>query len=112
VNTKKVRSWLWHRLVFLADRISPEDAFRSMGMTVHLRGREGWVLDQKGKQGFGIWYRGTKDYEEHKYDGFGDEPVIGSTTISTGPGGITLSSDMTPEDVERQFPRGYWWGNR
>jgi hypothetical protein len=72
---KKLRSWVWHRLVFLADRISPEDAFRCTGYSIRLNVLEGWVFEQHdGKNGVMLWYKGSKNYDEHAYDRF-DEGV-------------------------------------
>lgn len=68
---KEVRSWIWERLVFLADRISPEDAFRATGLYIHLKKGEGWVLDDKGVQ---VWYKGEAEYKEHSHDGYEEEP--------------------------------------
>ena len=68
---KKLRSWAWEKLVFLADRISPYDGFRrASGLSFYLKDGEGWVLNRKrdGK-GIPVWYRGP-DYNEHAYDGF------------------------------------------
>jgi len=82
-----VRSWVWHRLVFLADRISPEDAFRCTGMRTHLKKGVGWVLDDKGVE---LWYKGQKEYDEHSHDGY-DE------------------AEMTDEEVERYVKSVLYW---
>lgn len=104
---KKLRSWVWHRLVFLADRISPEDAFRATGLRIHLKKGVGWVLDDKGVQ---IWYKGMKEYNEHSHDGYDDGPVITESSFSTGPGGITISSNMSGEEVQRIVSNATYWG--
>lgn len=111
---KKVRTWAWERLVFLADRISPDDAFRKMsGLTVQLKVGEGWVLNKsRDGKGVPIWYCGQQSYDEHRHDGYDEAPVIGRTVISTGPGGIQLSSDMTEEDVEKAVKSALWRGGR
>lgn len=107
---KKARSWAWERLVFLADRISPEDAFRKMsGLTVQLKVGEGWVLNSsRDGKGVPIWYRGQQSYDDHRHDGYDEGPVALKTVISTG--GITLSSDMTEEEAERVVRNALWWG--
>lgn len=71
MKTEKLRSWAWERLVFLADRISPEDAFRCTGYSMR-QTREGWKFEEHKGMGFKLWYKGSREYEEHKYDGFDD----------------------------------------
>lgn len=71
---EKLRSWIWHRLVFLADRISPKDAFRAPGYSMRLRKDQGWVFEPyDGKHGVELWYRGSRDYDEHSHDGYDEE---------------------------------------
>lgn len=69
---KKLRSWLWYRLVFLADRISPDDAFRRMGgLTVQLSPGKGWIINHSDDgKGVPIYYCGQRTYDEHAYDGY------------------------------------------
>jgi hypothetical protein len=72
---RKFRSWIWHRLIFLADRISPEDAFHCTGISMSLRKDHGWVLNTKdGEKGVMLWYRGSKHYTEMSHARY-DEPV-------------------------------------
>lgn len=68
---KRLRSWAWYRLICLADRISPDDAFRSMsGLTVYLKRGEGWVINRtRDGKGIPVWYCGQRTYDEHAYDG-------------------------------------------
>lgn len=72
-QVNKLRSWIWHKLVYLADRISPEDAFRSFGggYAVRLRKGEGWVLDKDGV-GVPIWYQGEDSYRKNSHLGYED----------------------------------------
>lgn len=106
---KKLRSWAWERLVFLADRISPEDAFRKMsGLTVQLKVGEGWVLNRsRDGKGVPIWYRGQQSYDDHRHDGYDEAPVITNTVFAVG--GIRLSSDVTPEDIEKTINDALRW---
>lgn len=106
---KKVRSWAWHRLVFLADRISPEDAFRATGYSMRLTRGSGWKFEEyDGENGVQLWYKGSREYNEHSHDRYDEEPVISSTVISTGPGGIRLSADTTPEYLQRMLRTARW----
>ena len=106
---KKVRSWAWHRLVFLADRISPEDAFRATGYSMRLVRGTGWKFEEHdGENGVQLWYKGVREYDEHAYDKYDEAHVIGHTTLSVG--NLRLSSDMTPEEVEKATRNALWWG--
>lgn len=98
----KLRSWVWHRLVYLADRISPEDAFRATGLYFHMKKGAGAVLDDKGVQ---IWYKG-QDYNEHSHDGYDESPVLKSEIRS---GDLRISSDMAPDEVEKHVKQVLWW---
>lgn len=107
---KKLRSWVWHRLVFLADRISPEDAFRYTSYSMRLRKGHGWVFEEHdGKNGVKLWYKGSREYNEHSHDRY-DEAVT-SGVMSTGPGGINISSaGLSDEDVDKLAKSALWWG--
>lgn len=95
---KKVRTWAWERLVFLADRISPEDAFRYTSYSMRMRKGHGWVFEEHdGKNGVKLWYKGSREYKEHAYDGYDEEPEI------------KVSSDMAQEDLERSAKNLLWW---
>lgn len=109
---KKLRTWAWERLVYLADRISPEDAFRKMsGLTVQLKVGEGWVLNKsRDGKGVPIWYCGQQSYDEHSHDGCDEAPVILNTVLNIG--GIRLSSGMTDEEVEKHVKNALLWEGR
>lgn len=67
---KKARTWVWTRLVYLADRISPDDAFHSTGFSMRLTRGSGWHFEKHdGKNGVLLWYRG-RTYSEHSHDRF------------------------------------------
>lgn len=53
----------WLRRV--ADRVSPETAFRATGFRLRLdqEGRLGWQLVAQSERGFRLWYR-TQDYDQ------------------------------------------------
>lgn len=62
MNGSGWRAWIAWRLRFLADRISPETAFRRFSsLTVRLDGPRGWVLGER-QRGIPLWYS-TPDYE-------------------------------------------------
>ena len=108
---KKVRTWAWERLVFLADRISPDDAFRKMsGYSLYLREGEGWVLSRDGI-GVPLWYRGHEDYER-RYDGYEREAAMAAHPASgVKDDNVTLriSSTLTDEQVEKIAKDALWW---
>lgn len=69
---KKIRFWIWERLIFLADRIAPEMAFRrtsaltftferNIGIAVHGADNT-WTDKEPFPRGCPLWYHGP-DYE-------------------------------------------------
>lgn len=105
---KKLRSWAWERLVFLADRISPEDAFRSCGYSMRLAPGVGWIFEpHDGKHGVKLWYKGSREYEEHSHDRYDD--VLIDTQYKTGIG-IVISSDLTEEQLTEMVRTLSWYG--
>jgi hypothetical protein len=100
---EKLRSWIWHRLVFLADRISPEDAFRCTGYSMRLRKGHGWVFEpHDGRNGVKLWYKGDRSYKEHSHDGYGEETLVTNTWFSGETG-------LTDEEVERAAKNALRW---
>lgn len=98
MNTAKLRSWAWHRLVYLADRISPENAFRATGLHIHLKKGVGWVLNTSGdRKGIPVWYRGSQTYDDHAYDGYDESPVV------------SVTEGMSNEEIERLCKSALYW---
>jgi hypothetical protein len=56
-----MRRWIALHLVFLADRIAPEDAFRHSGMSFEFVENVGVEWNWDG-HGCPIWYSGQEDY--------------------------------------------------
>lgn len=107
---KKLRSWAWERLVFLADRISPEDAFRSCGYSMRLAPGVGWIFEpHDGKHGVKLWYKGMREYKEHSHDKYDDDSLISGTKIRTGTG-IVISSELTEEQLKEMLRTFSWYG--
>lgn len=110
---KKVRSWAWEKLVFLADRISPDDAFRhASGLSVYLEEGVGWVLSRNGK-GIPVWYYGP-DYdkayevidERERQEAMKAHPASGITDDNVT---LKISSTLSDEQVERIAKDALWW---
>lgn len=62
----KMRSWLWHRLIHLADRIEPDQSFRCMNMTFTFERGVGIVFHEGGERGCMMWYRTPDYYRAHR----------------------------------------------
>ena len=73
----KIRFWIWRKLIYLADRIAPEQAFRrtselsftfqrDVGIVVH--GADGYSKHRGHSKGCPLWYHGP-DYELAHKDG-------------------------------------------
>jgi hypothetical protein len=68
---QSARTWIWHRLVFLADRISPADAFRCTCLRfeyveqigIRVLGADAHEAERLtvGRGGCPLWYKGA-DY--------------------------------------------------
>jgi hypothetical protein len=60
VKAKPLHSWLWHRLVSLADRISPEDAFRQTHLRFRFVEQVGIVVTEDTAAGCPLWRKGSE----------------------------------------------------
>lgn len=58
----RLRKWLWLHLIFLADRIAPDEAFRCTGFSFEFVQNVGFAVNDEG-HGCPIWYSGRADYE-------------------------------------------------
>lgn len=58
-----MRRWIARRLHFLADRLAPEDAYRSTGMTFEFVRNVGIEVNHEG-HGCRLWYHGQDDYQK------------------------------------------------
>lgn len=57
-----MRRWLWRKLIYLADRVAPDDAFRRMGSSFTFERGIGIVFHENGERGCPMWYH-TPDYD-------------------------------------------------
>lgn len=58
---QRIRTWAWNKLVHLADRVSPHDAFRRTSGTFTFERHRGIVFHYPDGPGCPVWYYGP-DY--------------------------------------------------
>lgn len=62
--SKRIRAFIWWQLIYLADRICPEQAFRRTGVTFYFVEGKGVVTEFATGRGCPLWHQGKADYEK------------------------------------------------